>query len=313
MLGLECQRPAASSATGLRRRCRPSRSTSSASEPAYATSRPGPSTPASSTRLRALCWGENRAGQLGDATYTDRNAPREVFDLPRGVPSLALGAANTIALMEDGRVYYWGRDGSRMVCFTGYCVPEPNSRTRPRLATFLPRDFTRVAAERGGGHDLTYNMCGLQGAGTPVCWGGDFDGYGGEDDVHLTSPAGLSTPIVSLSLGGDQSGALVGAGVMECWGRNDHGQSGRGTVSPYPAFYLTPQPVLGGATWAAVTSGWRHVCGPYEDRRREVLGGQRRRPVGNRRNVVARRTGSGTRPRTRGRSDGAGADGRVLP
>jgi hypothetical protein len=48
---------------------------------------------------------------------------------------------------------------------------------------------------------------------------------------------------------------------MECWGRNDHGQSGRGTVSPYPAFYLTPQPVLGGATWAAVTSGWRHVCG----------------------------------------------------
>jgi len=209
----------------------------------------------------ALCWGENGAGQLGDGSYTDRNSPQEVKDLPRGVRSLAAGAGNTIALMEDGRVYYWGSDGSRMVCYPGYCVPVPNFRARPRLATFLPRDFTMVAAERGGDHDLTYNMCGLRGADAPVCWGGDYSGYGGEDDVQLTSPAGLSALVVSLSLGGDQSCALFGDGVVVCWGRNDHGQSGRGFVSRDPYFYPTSQPVLGGAAWAAVTSGWRHVCG----------------------------------------------------
>lgn len=209
----------------------------------------------------ALCWGENSAGQLGDASYADRNAPQEVWDLPKGVRSLAAGAANTVALMEDGRVYYWGRDGSKMVCGPVVCVPERNYRNRPRFATLLPRDFALLAAERGGANDLRYSMCGLRGVNAPVCWGGNFDGYGGENDFPLTSLAELSTPVVSLSLGGDQSCAVAGTGVVECWGANVHGQLGRGVVSRDPAFYLTPRPVLGGASWSAVTSGWRHVCG----------------------------------------------------
>ena len=59
------------------------------------------------------CWGNNRAGSVGDGSTTDRLKPVAVKGLTK-VQSLDAGGAHTCALLSGGKVKCWG--GNR---FTG--------------------------------------------------------------------------------------------------------------------------------------------------------------------------------------------------
>jgi uncharacterized repeat protein (TIGR02543 family) len=66
-----------------------------------------------STTGRVFMWGDNREGQLGNGTTTDRNVPIQItsrFSLTAGdrIISLSLGAGHSSALSATGRVYLWG-------------------------------------------------------------------------------------------------------------------------------------------------------------------------------------------------------------
>ncbi|WP_257463222.1 RCC1 domain-containing protein [Archangium lipolyticum] len=54
-------------------------------------------------------WGDNRFGQLGDGTLTNRNSPGRVPGLS-GVTVLSAGQYHTVALRQDGTVWTWGRN-----------------------------------------------------------------------------------------------------------------------------------------------------------------------------------------------------------
>jgi alpha-tubulin suppressor-like RCC1 family protein len=61
----------------------------------------------------ALCWGDNRSGQLGDGTSAIRTAPTTVSGLSRGVAQISGGDSHSCALLAAGSVRCWGanRDG----------------------------------------------------------------------------------------------------------------------------------------------------------------------------------------------------------
>jgi len=61
---------------------------------------------------RALCWGQNQWGQLGDGSTEPKAEPTQVLDID-GLERIAAMGATTCAATRDGRVFCWGRRSDR--------------------------------------------------------------------------------------------------------------------------------------------------------------------------------------------------------
>ncbi|MFP4177783.1 MAG: InlB B-repeat-containing protein [Acholeplasmataceae bacterium] len=64
---------------------------------------------------RLFVWGDNRFGQIGDGTTTDRDTPVGItpnVDLDQGetIETVAMGGIHTAALTSSGRLFTWGRN-----------------------------------------------------------------------------------------------------------------------------------------------------------------------------------------------------------
>lgn len=199
------------------------------------------------------CWGENENGQLGDGTTADRAAPVAVAGLGPAV-AIAVGGFHTCAITEDGTVWCWGKGeegqlGGDYEC--GQVCPTP-------LAVAGLDGIVELAA--AGLH-----TCARTAAGAVLCWGFNFDGQvgdGSEENVRTepTPVTGLGTGVVAIDGGGAFTGhtcAITAASGLVCWGDNDHGQLGDGTMSDG----LVPVAVTGlGSGVEAVAAGHRHTC-----------------------------------------------------
>jgi hypothetical protein len=99
---------------------------------------------------RALCWGDNLHGTLGDGTTAPRPHPLPVQG---GLAfwSLVAGGSHTCGISRDGAAYCWGEG----VGATTSSVP---------VAVGEGPQFTQLAAGRG-------HTCGLTGDGVVYCWG----------------------------------------------------------------------------------------------------------------------------------------------
>jgi len=77
--------------------------------------------------------------------------------------------------------------------------------------------------------------CAVTTAGAAKCWGynlygqlGNGTNFGSYTPVQVT---GLSTGVVSLAASGYHACAVVSSGAVKCWGHNNQGQLGNGTVT----------------------------------------------------------------------------------
>jgi alpha-tubulin suppressor-like RCC1 family protein len=196
------------------------------------------------------CWGANRSGQLGDGSEQERSSPGEVFGLSSGATAIAVGYAHACAVVAGGGVKCWGQGAyGRLGNGTGY------DHSTPVNVVGLSSGVTAITAG-------ILHTCAIVAGGGVKCWGSNWYGEVGDGTgtVRFTpvDVFGLSQGVIAITAGGYHSCALLQTGGVKCWGYNENGQLGDGTIS-----YLrsTPVDVVGldsGA--AAVAAGVNHSC-----------------------------------------------------
>lgn len=197
-----------------------------------------------------LCWGDNSVAQLGNGSTAPSPAPVPVRGLSSGVSSISTGFNHTCAVTSVGSVFCWGDNsygqlgnGNR----DGIILPVPVSGLNERIAT--------VSA----GEDHT---CALTTAGGLLCWGRNSNGQLGNGDLALYSATpvgvnGLSNGVSAISLGLNHACSLTTAGGVLCWGNNDYGQLGNGSIT----LSSVPVAVNGLSSGvSALSAGYNHTC-----------------------------------------------------
>lgn len=180
----------------------------------------------------ALCWGDNRAGQLGAGDRVSRRTAAAVSGDVR-FTSIAAGSAHTCAVASNGEVYCWGRNSVGQLG-AGSGADQDVPQRVETSARF-------VSVSTGSVHS-----CARTQSGSVFCWGGNSYGQLGDGSmVDRAQPVrvvgGLSFSTINAS-GAHTCGVTID-GDAACWGYNIDGQLGDGTRNhrPRPARVVVPQ------------------------------------------------------------------------
>jgi alpha-tubulin suppressor-like RCC1 family protein len=188
------------------------------------------------------CWGANDYGQLGDGTTTSRLTPVDVTGLSAPATAVATGWIHTCALLQGGAVQCWGRNQAGELG-----DGTTTQRTTPVGVSGLASGTAEIAA----GPAFT---CALTSGGAIKCWGANNKGQLGDgtttDRLAPVDVVGLGIGVVRVTVGGilpssgptsGHSCAITTSGGVKCWGSNNVGQLGEGSVTDR----LTPFDVQG--------------------------------------------------------------------
>ncbi len=203
------------------------------------------------------CWGLNEFGQLGNGLSTDSPTPVVVKSIANAT-AVTAGYGHTCALLGDGSVWCWGEDDLGQL---------GNGSGDENLGSLTPVQVVGMSnsvAIASGGWDHT---CALGADGSVWCWGANDSGQLGIGRTstlrsQATQVVGLSGA-TAISVGSNNSCALLADGSVQCWGADESGQIGDGGTTPIP--YTTPQAVSGISNARAITTGFSHSCALLRD------------------------------------------------
>ena len=200
----------------------------------------------------AVCWGNNKFGQLGNGIISDSysQTPTQVTNLGPGTTAAItpVSAASTCALKTNGSVVCWGANGGGQL---GDGTKE--EKLAPTQVSGLGSGTTAAIFSNSSG-----GICALKINGSVVCWGSSSAiGY-----VENTTPVKVSqiTPgtVKSLTFGFKNTFVLKKDGSVAGWGLNYCGQLGNGTQEG--AGTLTQVYGLGLSTTAAISTSNYNSC-----------------------------------------------------
>ena len=212
----------------------------------------------------AWCWGRSNTGQRGDSTYTRSRVPTPVYD-PGSFSSLSSGNHNVCGIGPEDVIYCWGSHPLGTGDREHRIVPTPTVGTmrgvdvaaghghicaldlegvafcwgfggrlgdgsvEDRFAPVRVETELRFATISAGG----LHTCALTPDGAAWCWGVNVNGETGNEssEVQHLVPVPVSgfARFVEIETGFQHTCARTAAGVVWCWGLNDHGQLGDGT------------------------------------------------------------------------------------
>lgn len=205
-----------------------------------------------------VCWGSNGSGQLGDGTITNRSAPTTVADVS-SVVELSAGGRHTCARRVNGTIACWGANEF------GQLGDGATSANRLRPVTVVGV-LTSASVVAGGD-----NTCSVLTDGAVRCWGNNNTnvlGVFGLSFSALPLPVSVA-PVAELVVGDGlrippSAGSVTSVfacarrtdGSVQCWGGNERGQLGDGTLASRPSVESTAL----SANVAEVSAGGGFSC-----------------------------------------------------
>jgi alpha-tubulin suppressor-like RCC1 family protein/formylglycine-generating enzyme required for sulfatase activity len=207
------------------------------------------------------CWGNNWFGQLGDGSTTNSSIPVGINTLTSGVKAISAGNTHICALTSTDGVVCWGNNNRGQLgngSTTNSSIPVGVSN--------LTSGVKAISARGGVGSGDATSMeashtCALTSANGVKCWGSnDYGQLGDGSTTNRSTPvevSGLNSGVTAISTGSFNTCALNSAGGVLCWGYNNHGQVGDGTM-----VYRTAPVSLSGLTSGvmAVAIGEYYTC-----------------------------------------------------
>jgi alpha-tubulin suppressor-like RCC1 family protein len=195
------------------------------------------------------CWGDNASGQLGNGTTTASLSPVDVTGISSAV-GIVTGFDHSCALLSDGTVRCWGRGLEGQLGNGGLA-----NSTTPVAA--IGMQLPIVALGAGSSH-----TCAVLQSGIATCWGRTANGQVGNGSLvgNVPLPAAVTglAGAIAISGGFEHTCALLVEGDVKCWGLNDGGQLGMGTIGGAVQRSGTPLTVNGPAF--AINAGGNHTC-----------------------------------------------------
>ena len=217
---------------------------------------------------RAVAWGFNNDGQLGDNSLTKSLVP-VVVDMSgalagKAVTAIDAGVAHMCAV-ADGKAYCWGsnfigRLGNNSL--TDSAVPVAVDTTGPlagKTVTAISAGYLHTCAVADG---------------RAYCWGDGEYGQLGDgtppgyslvpvavNTTGVFAPGVLAGKTVTVITAGYLHTCAVADGRAYCWGGGEHGRLGNNSLtdSYVPVAVSTAGP-LAGKTVTAISAGFSHTC-----------------------------------------------------
>jgi alpha-tubulin suppressor-like RCC1 family protein len=171
------------------------------------------------------CWGSNQYGQLGNGTTTNSLSPVTVAGITTAT-AITAGFGHTCALLAGGTIKCWG--------LANWGQLGDGTTTNSSTPVTVTGITTATAVSAG-----YVDTCALLAGGIVKCWGSNIYGelgyYNGNNhsdapgtpvqiDANLRTATAISAGYSHNCVVADNHGAW-------CWGLNDHGQLGDGTLN----------------------------------------------------------------------------------
>ena len=179
--------------------------------------------------------------------------------------SIAAGANHTCARIEGGKVRCWGLNSVGQL---GYGNTDNIGDNEPAST---PGQVV-IGGDADYIHAGTNHTCAILSDETARCWGaggtgqlglGNTENVGDDEFPFNVNTLTINADILDIQAGSGHTCALVGAGSVRCWGRNDFGQLGYGNMTDL-AIPLTVDLSLGG-TVTQLAVGAHHNCALFDD------------------------------------------------
>jgi alpha-tubulin suppressor-like RCC1 family protein len=216
---------------------------------------------------RPYCWGSNTSGQLGNGTITNATYPWGVSNgqIPVGatIRDIEQGWTHTCAIASDDKVYCWGNNNNGQLGngTTSAYVATPVAVSQGEIPSGVK---IRSLAVNG------LHTCALATNFKAYCWGrNDYGQLGnGVTNAQYTSPVAVlqgaipvGVTLSSLTTGQSHSCAIGSNDKAYCWGRNDVGSLGNGTLtsSNIPTA-VTQGAIPAGVAIRSLTANSLHTC-----------------------------------------------------